>query len=325
VFGLLEGREGLELPRALDVYEGIMLVGFIIILSVNAPRSPLVRVWSIGIVVAVVGLLAGVLQPSDYVQDRVLRTLAVGLQINVGFPLAAAALGYWLIRRFSSVPRLWTDIGIYTVGGLLVIAGALVTLAPLFRLGGGSGAYWLGNIALFAVPILYLIFAAHSYGALSERTHTHSLAAHWYALSLLLLLIGVGFLGGLQSQADVGQWTAGTRLTDLQASLTLLGVTAMGLGMVNHTASDLYARQKRVNGLTPFWLVAFGILIGAAALGGAGIAQVYMERILSVGYLDVQTLVTPLYMLWMLGLLLLAAGIGVYALTFWLRRPSSDS
>jgi nitric oxide reductase subunit B len=276
-------------------------------------------------VVAVTGLLAGIIQPADYVQDRVLRTLAVGLQMNVGYPMAAVALGYWLIGRFSSVPRVWTDIGVYTVGGLLAVAGVLVTLAPLFRLGAGSGAYLLGNIAMFAVPVLYLIFAAHSYGALSERAQTHSLAAHWYALSLLLLLIGVGFLGGLQAQADVEQWTAGTRLTDLQATLTMLGIASMGLGMVNHTASDLYARRKRINGLTPFWLVAFGIIIGGAALGSAGVAQVYMERILSVGYLDVQTLVIPLYMLWVLGLLLLAAGIGIYGLTFWIRRPLNDT
>jgi hypothetical protein len=47
----------------------------------------------------------------------------------------------------------------------------------------------------------------------------------------------------------------------------------------------------------------------------------YMERVLSIGYLDVQTLITPLYVVWTLGLLLLAAGIGIYALTFWLRRP----
>ncbi|MEO8607973.1 MAG: hypothetical protein ABI690_08835 [Chloroflexota bacterium] len=325
IFGLLEGRNWLELPRALDVYEAIMLIGFIVILSMNAPRSPLIRVWSIGMVVAVIGLLAGVIQPSDYVQDRVLRTLAVGLQMNVGYPLAAVALGYWLIRRFSSVPRIWTDMGIYTVGGLLAVAGVLVTLPPLFRVGAGGGAYLLGNIAMFAVPILYLIFAAHSYGALSEREYTHSLAAHWYALSLLLLLVGVGFLGGLQSQADFGQWTAGTRLTDLQSTLTMLGIAAMALGMVNHTASDLYGKRKRINGLTPFWLVTFGIVIGLGSLGSAGVAQVYMERILSVGYLDVQTLVTPLYMLWVLGLLLLAAGIGIYALTFWLRRPLNDA
>jgi nitric oxide reductase subunit B len=321
IFGVLEGRNLLELPRALDVYEGVVLLILTLTLIANVPQSPIIRVWGVGMIVAVIGLLAGVMQPPDYIQDRVLRLLAVGLQINIGYPLAVAAVGFWLIRRFSSVPRIWTDMGIYTVGGLLAIAGVLVTLPPLFRLGAGNSAALFGNIALFAAPALYLIFASHSYGALSERTHTHSLAAHWYALSLVLLLAGVGFLGGMQAQADIGQWTSGTRLTDLQSTLTLLGIVSMTLGVINHSASDLYGRKKRVNGLTPFWLVAFGAIIAAAALGGAGIAQVYMERVLSVGYLDVQTLITPLYILWVFGLLLLALGVGVYVLTFWLRRP----
>jgi len=321
VFGLLEGRHLLELPRLLDVYQLIVLFALVISITTNALRSPIIRVWSIGMALAVVGVLAGLVQPADYVADRVWRVLAVGLQFNVAYPLAALALGFWLVRRFSSVPRVWTDTGVYTVGGLLAIAGVLVTLPPLFRLGAAEISITLGSMAMVAVPLLYLIVTSHGYGALSERAQSHSLAAHWFALSLLLLLIGVGLLGGLGASVDVGQWTTGTRLTDLQTTLTLLGVAAMGLGVVNQGASDLYGQQRRINGLTPFWLVAFGVVIGALALGGAGIAQVYMERVLSIGYLDVQTLVTPLYALWTLGLLLLAAGIGVYALTFWLRRP----
>jgi hypothetical protein len=147
----------------------------------------------------------------SYVQDRVLRTLAVGLQMNVGYPLAAAALGYWLIRRFSSVPRIWTDMGIYTVGGLLR-PGVLVTLRVVSRREAGI---FIRQYRHFCRPRSVLFSLPHSC-ALSERTHTHSLAAHWYALSLLLLLAGVGFWAGC-SWADVGQWTAGTRLTDLQA------------------------------------------------------------------------------------------------------------
>ena len=323
IFGLLEGRNLLELPRILDVYQLVVLFALVITISANGLRSPLIRVWSVGMMIALIGVLAGLVQPADYVQDRVWRLLAVGLQLNVAYPMAGAALGYWLIRRFSGVPRMWTDMGVYTVGGLLAIAGVLVTLPPLFRLGAEEISITLGYVALIVVPILYLIVSSHGYGALSERSQTpsHSLAAHWYTLSLLLLLVGVGLLGGLQASADVGQWTTGTRLTDLQSTLTLLGVVAMGLGVVNQGASDLYGQQRRINGLTPFWLVAFGAIIAGLALGSAGIAQMYMERVLSIGYLDVQTLITPLYVLWTLGLLLLAAGIGIYALTFWLRRP----
>jgi hypothetical protein len=76
-----------------------------------------------------------------------------------------------------------------------------------------------------------------------------------------------------------------------------------------------------VTGLMPFWLVAFGIIGGGLALGGAGLVQVYMERISGVGYLDTQTMLTPLYALWVIGLLAMALGIGIYALGFWARRP----
>jgi hypothetical protein len=34
--------------------------------------------------------------------------------------------------------------------------------------------------------------------------------------------------------------------------------------------------------------------------------------------------VTPLYALWTFGSLLLALGVGIFALTFWLRRPEIE-
>jgi hypothetical protein len=46
---------------------------------------------------------------------------------------------------------------------------------------------------------------------------------------------------------------------------------------------------------------------------------------LSVGYLDTQTLLVPLYSGWFVGLVVLALGIGLYTLIFWLRRPSKQA
>ena len=68
-------------------------------------------------------------------------------------------------------------------------------------------------------------------------------------------------------------------------------------------------------------MAAFGIIGGAIALGGAGLVQVYLERLLGIGYLETQTLLIPLYSFWLIGLLSLSLGVGIYALTFWLRRP----
>ena len=55
-----------------------------------------------------------------------------------------------------------------------------------------------------------------------------------------------------------------------------------------------------------FWLAALGLAIGGVALAGAGLVQTYMERILSFGYLDTQAYLIPLYLFWLIGLLIVA-------------------
>jgi nitric oxide reductase subunit B len=227
--------------------------------------------------------------------------------------LAAVALVFWLMHRFSSITPVWADMSLYTVAGLLALAGALVTLTTL-----SPDSPLLGGASAIVIALLYLIFASHSYRALSDRNATNTLAAHWTALGVLLLLLG-GVLGGLQ--APVRLWTAGTRLSDLQPTLALLAVVAIILGVVNQAAAEMRGDNRRVTGLAPFWLVAFGVIGGGLALAGAGLVQVYLERILSIGYLDTQALLEPLHALWVGGQGLFALGVGWYTLVFWLRRP----
>jgi nitric oxide reductase subunit B len=317
--GLLEGRHLLELPPVLDIAQVIVIV----LVLVNVTRSvsawtPLAQVWTAGMSLSAVCSVIGLIPATNYVIDRLLRALAVGANLNVAHVLAAVALGYWLMHRFSDVPQGWADSSLYTVAGLVSLAGMLVTLPGFYPLGGVTV---LSNLAVFVAPALYLILAAHSYKALSSRNATVTLAAHWYALGLLLFLLGPGLLGGLQAAPGIRQWTIGTRLTDLLATLTALAVIAIVLGVINQAAAELRGQNRRVTGLTPFWLVAFGIVGGGAALAGAGIAQTYLERILGVGYLETQTLIAPLYALWVLGWLSVALGAGIYALAFWARRP----
>jgi nitric oxide reductase subunit B len=318
LLGLLEGRHMLELPPVLDIAQAVILA--LAASNIVRSRSAFATVWSAGIIMSIVSTLTGLLPTTDYLQDRGFRVVAVGLNLNVAYVLAALAIGYWLIHRFSDVPQGWAESSLYTNAGLLAVAGILVSIPPLYTV--GAPVQTLGSMGVVLVPIAYLIFAAHSYRALSQRNPTVTLAAQWYTLGLLLFLLGPGLLGALQTLS--GQWTMGTRLTDLQSTLTSLAVVAVILGVVNQATAELRGKSQRVTGFVPFWLAAFGIIGGAIALGGAGLVQVYLERLLGVGYLESQTLLIPLYSLWLIGLLALALGIGVYALTFWLRRPTAN-
>ena len=312
VAGLLALLIALAVPLALLKIAVILLV-LAELAPALRPASAVLVVWAIGLLLSAVCTLLGLFSPDDFVLASILHALASGVNTHVAHLLAAVALAFWLMPRFSHVTPALADASLWTVAGLLALAGALVAVTNL-----GLDLGMLRPLAAVVVPLLYLIFAAHSYRAFAARNTTATLAAHWTALGILLLL-GGGLLASPQIAARA--WVAGTRLSDLRAALALLALVAILLGVINQAGAEMRRENRRVTGLAPFWVVTFGTLGGGLALAGAGLVQVYLERVLSVGYLDTQALLAPLYGLWVGGQGLSALGVVIYALVFWLRRP----
>ncbi len=323
-FGVLGGSHGRELPALLS----LIVIAVVVLVIVAAARAwdswtAIAVVWTAAMILVVIARLIAFVPAADFDSEIVLTTLSVGLRINIGYALASAALIFWLMRRFSAVMPLWAEMGMYTVAGLLALAGALLTLAGLQTALPSDALRAIGTIAAFAVPLLYLIFAAHAYNAFSQRSPNVTLSAHWTALAVVLLT-GASILGGLAAYPGVRLWIAGTLVDELQPALMLLAFAAVILGMANQVSADLRGENRRITGFIPFWLAAFGMIGGGLALLGAGVVQVYLERLLSVGFLETQTLIIPLYSLWWAGLVGFALALLVYALAFWLRRPRFD-
>ncbi|MBI1259288.1 MAG: hypothetical protein GC204_17620 [Chloroflexi bacterium] len=279
--------------------------------------TPIAFVWTIGMGLSALCTLIALLPSSDVLVSATLHALVSGTNDYIARLLAAVALAYWLIGRFSTVTAFWAEMSLYTVAGLLALAGALVTLLTLEPLGLNLSGF--STIIALIVPLLTLIFASHTYLAFSHRNTTDTLAAHWTALGVLSILLGIGLAGGLL--ATVQGWTAGTRFSYLQPTLAHEAVAAILLGVINQAVFEMRGQARRVTGLAPFWLVAFGMLGGGFALAGAGLVQVYLERLIGIDYLETQTLIAPLYGLWIFGLALLALGLTLYGLIHWLRRP----
>lgn len=319
---VLLGLLDVALPLALAQLAAVALVLAGVLTAARSLTPPLL-VWAVGIGLACLGGLLGLLTPADPWADALLSALASGITINIAYPLAGLALLFWLMHRFSNVTPRWAERGVYTCGGLAALSGTLVTLAALHTLASTPLLRIVGTLSVILVPIMYGIIAAHSYRAFSDRNPTATLAAHWSALAVLLYGLGIGLVGGLLAHEGLRLHAAGTRLIDLQTALTLMGSTAVGLAMINQAGAELRGHNRRITGLMPFWMVAGGVLGGGLALGAAGIVQVYLERVLSVGYLETQTLLVPLYALWLLGLLATAGGLLIYALGFWARRPAA--
>ncbi|HEX2905931.1 MAG TPA: hypothetical protein VHO69_03680 [Phototrophicaceae bacterium] len=319
---LIAGLSG-QLPSWLTLLLVVNLTILLTLIGRIAPHAPVIHLWLLGLGISAAGMLLGLLPPANEVQVYLLPALITNLQFNVAYPLAAVALGFWLMHRFSNITPDWANRSLYSVAAFIVLAGTLVSLAPLAALSTPDWVEIVSNCALFIIPVACWMVAAHSYRALSDRNATHTLAAHWFSLALLLLLLGPGFLGALQTPFVVSRWTLGTRLTAIQHTLTAWMPIALSLGVINQAAAEMRGRNWRVTGLIPFWLVSFGIIGLGLAESGAGLVQTYLERIVGLPFAEVQRLLTPLDTLAAVGWLSVILGIAIYTLTLWLRRPRS--
>lgn len=321
ILGITEGRPMLEQSFWLDVVQLVILSVFIVAIVISVENwSAVPTVWLVGMILYVFSAIMGIFGTSNFLRDSTFSALSVGLTYNVAFVLSAVALGFWLMHRFSNVPPSWAESGLYNVAGLLAIAGSIVTIAPLYALGAGEFSEIMGVLGIVIVPMFFIIFMAHSYRALHDRNPTQTLSGHWYALAMILFTLGIGLLGAITALSGVNQWTQGTRLTDLQRTLTALGTVAIILGVINQAVAELRGENRRITGLFPFWMISFGIIFSSLALAGAGLIQTYLERILSIGYLETQTYLIPLYIGWIIFLIAVGIGVIVYALGFWARR-----
>lgn len=322
-FNLLEGRAGLELPYILDIYFIVLAGVFAVLAGRNVKRTGVFLVWLIGLVVVIVATVLS-LVTADFQLDRVLGALSVGLRDTVGYPLMAVGLTFWLAHRISNVTLTWGGMGAYSVGGFVTFAGIFLIFASLYTLDVSPLIAQIGAVGVVVIPVCCMIYASHLYRVLADRNHNATLAPHWLVLSVILYLLGVGLLGAVKAIPDVAYIVSGTRITDLQRMLILFSLVAVGLSAANQIASELrgiapHQENRRVTGFVPFWLVSFGAIIAAIALAGAGLVQTYLERLLNVGYLETQNLIVPLYTVWVIGLIGVAAGVLIYGITFWRR------
>lgn len=320
-WGQTEGRYGLEIPTLLDVVILVWMgVSFALMIRSLATWEAMPIVYGVGATVVFGTQLLGLAAFANPVTERVMRVLSVNLQLNVGFLLVAVSVAFWLVRRFSDVRQAWADTAVYNVGGLVALAGAFVSGQPLVSMGQGSA---FGVLAMVITPIAMVIVAAHFYRALSTHNSSRTLSGHWVSLFVVLVFLGLGVLGTINSAPNLAIIGLGTRLYEAQHTLIAWAVLAVFLGMVNQAVAELRGTNERITGLLPFWLVGAGTLGAGLALLVSGAIQLVLERMLNVGYLDTQTLLAPVYLGWILALGLLALGLAIYGLGFRARRVRS--
>lgn len=324
-FNYWEGRKFLEIPRPLDylvVVNVLTFLGLILLtLFKGKKRTTTSLVLSMGLLFAALLYLPGMIWFDNQTMDSFFRWWVVHLWVEGVWELIMGGILAYLLIKITGVDREVIEKWLYVIVGLTFISGVLGTGHHYYYI--GTPKYWLiiGGIFSALEPLAFLgmaLFAVAMYRK-GEKRHPNKIALSWTLGTSIISFVGAGLLGMAHTLPSVNMYTHGTLVTAMHGHLAFWGAYGMiVLAIISYTLPNLTGRKRydNVNGVLAFWLSNIGMIGMTAAFAAAGVAQVYMERIMGVDFGDVQKEIQVHFLVLVLCATLFSVGIGLFIYEF---------
>lgn len=289
-----EGRKFLEIPRPLDWLVAINCIVFlanILLTQLKSVRSSTTSwVLSYGLVFVALLYLPGMVYLENIAVDSYFRWWVVHLWVEGVWELVMGGILSYLLIKLTGVDREVIEKWLYVIVGLTFLSGILGTGHHYYYTGGPK--YWLMIGGIFSVmePLAFLgmtIFAVTMFKK-GNKNHPNKLALHWTLGTAIVSFLGAGVLGLAHTLPQVNLYTHGTLVTASHGHLAFWGAYAsLVLAVISYSMPQMTGRKifDSRNGHLAFWMSNIGMLGMACAFGVAGVAQVYLERVVGLDFM----------------------------------------
>ncbi len=334
-FNIWEGRKFLEIPRGLDylvVINVLLFLGIIIMtLYKGKRRTTTALVLTMGLFFAALLYLPGMLPFDSQVTDSFFRWWVVHLWVEGVWELIMGGILSFLLIKLTGVDREVIEKWLYVIVGLTFLSGVLGTGHHYYYI--GVNKIWLivGGIFSALEPLAFLamaLFAVNMYRK-GEKKHPNKLALYWTLGAAIVSFVGAGLLGFAHTLPQTNLYTHGTLVTAMHAHLAFWGAYAMivlaiiSYSLPNMTGRKLYDSSR---GRMAFWFSNIGMVGMTIAFGVAGVAQVYLERITKIDFMEVQKMVEVHFYVLIICAALFTTGIVLYMIDFVKHgRPTDEA
>lgn len=320
-----EGRKFLEIPRPLDYLVAVNVIVFLgnIVWTLLKGKKSSTTAWvlTFGLIFVALLYLPGMIYLDNIALDSYLRWWVVHLWVEGVWELVMGGILSFLLIKLTGVDREVIEKWLYVIVGLTFLSGMLGTGHHYYYTGGPN--YWLmiGGIFSALEPIAFLgmtIFAVQMYRK-GNKSHPNKLALYWTLGAAIVSFVGAGVLGLAHTFPSVNIYTHGTLVTAMHGHLAFWGAYAMiVLAIISYAMPQMTGRKiyDSRNGHLAFWLSNIGMLGMTAAFGAAGVAQVYMERIVGLDFMVSAKAIQPHFFVLIIAATVFTTGIIFYIIDF---------
>lgn len=270
--------------------------------------------------------LPALLHYENYTVSIFYRWWTIHLWVEGVWEMIQGGFLAYLLIRLSGADREVMEKWLYVIVGLVFIAGILGTAHHYYWV--GVPAYWLPIGGLFSAlePVALVGMAMYAYSSIrrSGLAHPNKLALHWTVGSAVFTLFGAGLLGLAHTFPSVNKWTHGTLVTAMHGHAAFYGAYAMiVMAMIAYAMPSMTRRPEEGTqmGYLSFWMQMAGMFGMTISFATAGIAQVYLERIMGLGYLDTQLKIQVHFVMLIITASIFAVGVALFIIDFFRHAP----
>src|SRR5262245_42407989 len=277
-----------------------------------------------GLACAALLYLPALLEFDNYTVSIFYRWWTVHLWVEGVWEMIQGGILAYLLIRLSGVDREVLEKWLYVIVGLTFISGILGTAHHYYWI--GVPRYWLplGGVFSALEPLSFFAMAMYAYYAMrrSGLTHPNRMALHWTIGSAIFSALGAGILGLAHTWPAVNKWTHGTMITPMHGHMAFFGAYVMiSLGMITYALPGLTGKpedsRESAAGFWSFWLQISGMFGMTMAFAAADLTQTYLERILSIGYLETQQKLQVHFLMLVATGVLFTAGVALFLWDFF--------
>lgn len=324
-FNYWEGRKFLEIPRELDylvVVNVLLFLGLILTTLFKGKRQTTTAlVLTMGLVFAALLYLPGMIWFDSQVVDSFFRWWVVHLWVEGVWELIMGGILAYLLIKLTGVDREVIEKWLYVIIGLTFLSGILGTGHHYYYIGVNKIWLLVGGIFSALEPLAFLamaLFALYMYRK-GEKNHPNKIALFWTIGSAIVAFIGAGLLGLAHTFPQTNLYTHGTLVTAMHGHYSFWGAYAMiVMAIISYSMPNMTGRKRydKTIGHAAFWFANIGMLGMTVAFGVAGVAQVYMERIMKMDFMETQIEIQIHFVILLLCATVFLLGIALYIVEF---------
>ncbi|MBW8317424.1 MAG: cbb3-type cytochrome c oxidase subunit I [Hydrogenophaga sp.] len=296
------GREFLEQPLPTKLGIVAVMLGFLFNISMTVLKG---RKTSISLVL-MIGLwglallfLFSFVNPHNLVRDKMYWWFVVHLWVEGTWELIMGALLAIVLIKTTGVDREEIDKWLYVIIAMALITGILGTGHHFFFIGMPGYWLWVGSIFSAMEPIPFFMMTVFAFNMVQRRRreHPNQAALLWAVGCSVVAFLGAGVWGFIHTLSPVNYYTHGSQVTAAHGPLAFYGADVMVvLAIISYAMPILRGRvansQKAQNvEMWSFWMMTVGMVVMVLALTGAGILQIWLQRMPTSGamsFMDTQ-------------------------------------